>query len=95
MPVSYVNDNFGRRRHYFKDHVHNCLENDTKGGPIVRLLVPDDDDYFVLKPKRSGFYSTALDILLRYLGVKTLILTGVAGNLCVLYTCLLYTSRCV
>lgn len=86
VPVIYVNDNFGRWRSDFKAHVHHCLENETKGGPMVRLLVPDDDDYFVLKPKHSGFYSTSLDILLRYLGVKTLILTGVAGNLCVLYT---------
>jgi len=86
VPVIYVNDNFGRWRSDFKAHVHHCLENETKGGPMVRLLVPDDDDYFVLKPKHSGFYSTSLDILLRYLGVNTLILTGVAGNLCVLYT---------
>jgi nicotinamidase-related amidase len=86
VPVIYVNDNFGRWRSDFKAHVHHCLENDTKGGPIVRLLMPDDEDYFVLKPKHSGFYSTSLDILLEYLGAKTLILAGFAGNLCVLYT---------
>lgn len=86
VPVIYVNDNFGRWRSDFKAHVHHCLENETVGGPVVRLLVPEDEDYFVLKPKHSGFYSTSLDILLEYLGVKTLILTGLAGNLCVLYT---------
>ena len=86
VPVIYVNDNFGRWRSDFKAHVHHCLENETVGGPVVRLLVPEDEDYFVLKPKHSGFYSTCLDILLEYLGVKTLILTGLAGNLCVLYT---------
>ena len=53
---------------------------------MVELLRPEDDDYFVLKPKHSGFFSTTLDILVEYLQVKTLILTGVAGNICVLFT---------
>ena len=47
---------------------------------MVELLVPDEDDYFVLKPKHSGFYSTTLDTLLAYLKATTLILTGIAGN---------------
>ncbi|HEX8338623.1 MAG TPA: isochorismatase family cysteine hydrolase, partial [Pyrinomonadaceae bacterium] len=50
------------------------------------LLRPDDDDYFVLKPKHSGFFSTTLDILLDYLQAKTLILTGLTGDICVLFT---------
>jgi nicotinamidase-related amidase len=33
-----------------------------------------------------GFFSTTVDILVEYLQVKTLILTGVAGNICVLFT---------
>lgn len=86
VPVIYVNDNFGRWRSDFKAQVHHCLEDETVGRPLVDLLTPEDDDYFVLKPKHSGFYSTSLDILLDYLGVKTLILTGFAGNLCVLFT---------
>jgi Amidases related to nicotinamidase len=49
-------------------------------------LRPDEDDYFVLKPKHSGFFSTTLETLLRYLGAKKLILTGIAGNFCVLFT---------
>ena len=53
---------------------------------MVELVVPDDDDYFVLKPKHSGFYSTTLDTLLAYLKATTLILTGIAGNSCVLFT---------
>ena len=57
-----------------------------RGRPLVELLRPEEDDYFVLKPKHSGFFSTTLDILLEYLGVKTLILTGIAANICVLFT---------
>jgi nicotinamidase-related amidase len=40
----------------------------------------------VLKPKHSGFFSTALETLLRYLEAQTLILSGIAGNFCVLFT---------
>src|SRR6185295_6879342 len=53
---------------------------------FVEPLVPDADDYFVLKPKHSGFYSTTLSLLLTHLGAKNLILTGIAGNNCVLFT---------
>jgi nicotinamidase-related amidase len=53
---------------------------------MVNLLLPNEDDYFVLKPKHSGFFSSTLETLLRYLGAKKLILTGIAGNYCVLFT---------
>jgi len=86
IPVVYVNDNFGRWRSDLNALISHCLEDDVKGRPVVELLKPDDDDYFVLKPKHSGFFSTTLDTLLAYLNVKTLILTGVAGNICVLFT---------
>src|SRR6188472_90160 len=52
----------------------------------VELLRPEENDYFVLKPKHSGFFSTTLETLLRYLETQTLILTGIAGNFCVLFT---------
>ena len=58
----------------------------VRGREIARLLQPEEKDYFVLKPKHSGFFSTNLDILLDYLGVETLILTGIAANICVLFT---------
>jgi nicotinamidase-related amidase len=86
IPVIYVNDNFGRWRSNFTTQVEHCLNDGVRGRPLVEPLVPDADDYFVLKPKHSGFFSTTLDILLEYLGTKTLILTGIAGNICVLFT---------
>lgn len=57
-----------------------------RGRPIAELLAPEEDDYFVLKPKHIGFQFSALDLLLEHLGARTLILTGVAGNFCVLFT---------
>ncbi|HVF71828.1 MAG TPA: isochorismatase family cysteine hydrolase [Chthoniobacterales bacterium] len=86
IPVIYVNDNFGRWRSDFRRQVRHCLEEQSRGHEMVALLQPDEDDYFVLKPKHSGFFSTTLDTLLRYLGSKKLILTGLAGNFCVLFT---------
>ena len=86
VPVIYVNDNFGRWRSDFNSQVENCLNGGVRGEPIARLLAPQDDDYFVLKPKHSGFFSTTLDILLEYLEVRTLVLAGMAANICVLFT---------
>lgn len=86
IPVIYVNDNFGKWRSDFKKLVRHCLDDDVRGKPIAELLAPDEEDYFVLKPKHSGFFSTSLDLLLRYLGARSLILAGIAGNNCVLFT---------
>jgi nicotinamidase-related amidase len=86
IPSIYVNDNFGRWQSDFQKLVEHCLMDDVYGKPLATLLRPAEDDYFVLKPKHSGFYSTTLDLLLSYLGAKTLILTGIAGNICVLFT---------
>ena len=84
IPAVYVNDNFGRWRSDFKKTVAHCRE--ARGKQFVEMLLPDEDDYFVLKPKHSGFYSTTLALLLEHLAAKNLILTGIAGNNCVLFT---------
>jgi nicotinamidase-related amidase len=86
LPAIYVNDNYGQWQSDFGRVVRHCLEDDVRGRPIAELLAPEDDDYFVLKPKHSGFFNTSLDILLRYIQAETLIITGMAGNICVLFT---------
>lgn len=86
VPAIYVNDNFGRWRSDFQAQVEHCLHGNVPGKALVELLKPEDDDYFVLKPKHSGFFSTTLDTLLDYLGVQIVLLTGIATNICVLFT---------
>ena len=86
VPVVYVNDNFGRWRSDWRMVVSQCVAKDALGHRVARRLRPTSDDYFVLKPKHSGFFSTPLDILLRYLGVDTLVLTGFAADICILLT---------
>ena len=86
IPAVYVNDNFGRWRSDFRALLARVMQPGCRGSEIAKLLEPDEDDYFVLKPKHTGFQFSALDLLLEHLGARTLILTGVAGNFCVLFT---------
>lgn len=84
LPTIYVNDNFG----LWQEDVENVIEvcRNERGQEVVEQVLHEKDDFFIIKPKHSGFYSTQLDILLSHLGVKNLILTGVAGDICVLFT---------
>jgi len=84
VPVIYVNDNFGRWRSDFHALIEHCRKGKSRS--LIDELHPEEDDYLVLKPKHSGFFSSTLETLLRYLGVRRLIITGIAGNFCVLFT---------
>ena len=84
VPVIYVNDNFGRWRSDFRALIEHCRNGKSRS--LIEKLYPEQDDYFVLKPKHSGFFSSTLETLLRYLRVRRLIITGIAGNFCVLFT---------
>lgn len=86
LPVVYVNDNFGRWRSDFRTIVRSCREDGARGREITERLAPMRTDYFVLKPTNSGFHGTVLDVLLRDLDVKTLVLAGFATDNCVLFT---------
>jgi nicotinamidase-related amidase len=86
VPVIYVNDNFGRWRSDFRQTVAHCTARSSPGRLVSRRLRPTARDYFVLKPKHSGFFGTSLDALLGVLGTRRVVLTGIAGNICVLFT---------
>ena len=86
VPVVYVNDNFGLWRSDFASVVKHCRRDGVRGALVAAALSPGEHDYFVLKPRHSGFYATTLEILLEHLGARTLILTGIAGDNCVFFT---------
>ena len=86
VPAIYVNDNFGQWRSDFRQTVAHCTAPTSPGRRLSARLRPLRRDLFVLKPKHSGFYDTTLDTLLAALGIRRLILTGIAGNICVLFT---------
>lgn len=86
IPVIYANDNFGQWRSDFRKLVQFCSEHPVRGQEIARLLSPHEDDYFILKPKHSAFFQTNLDLLLKDLEITTLILVGMAADMCVLFS---------
>jgi nicotinamidase-related amidase len=86
VPVIYINDNFGQWRSDFRRTVAHCTARSVPGHRISRRLRPSARDYFVLKPRHSGFFDTTLDTLLDTLRIRRVILTGLAGNICVLFT---------
>jgi nicotinamidase-related amidase len=86
VPVIYINDNFGQWRSDFRQTVAHCTSQTSPGRRVSQRLRPTSRDYFVLKPKHSGFFDTMLDTLFDTLGIRRVILTGIAGNICVLFT---------
>ena len=53
-----------RSRQMNPDHSYrwsgNLFPPSVRGKPVVEQLLPEDDDYFVLKPKHSAFFQTNL-----------------------------------
>jgi nicotinamidase-related amidase len=86
VPTIYINDNFGQWRSDFRRTVAHCTARSSPGRRVSRRLRPTARDYFVLKPKHSGFFDTTLDTLLETLRIRRVILTGMAGNICVPFT---------
>jgi len=86
VPAVYVNDNFGQWRSDFRRTVSHCTAASSPGWRVSRRMRPTSRDYFVLKPKHSGFYDTTLETLLDDLKIRRVIVTGIAGNICVLFT---------
>jgi nicotinamidase-related amidase len=84
VPIIYINDHFYLwQANYHKIIEHCTCENNKE---LLSKITPEQDDYFLIKPKHSAFYGTALHTLLNQLNAKNLIITGVAGNICVLFS---------
>lgn len=58
----------------------------AKGGwdyQLIDALQPAPGDIVVPKPRYSGFFNSALDSTLRARGIRNLVFTGIATNVCV------------
>ena len=86
VPVVYVNDNYGQWHSERSRLVEHCMRPGAPGRELVARLAPREADFFVIKPMHSGFYSTNLPVLLPKLGASRVILTGIASDICVLFT---------
>ncbi|WP_066074763.1 isochorismatase family cysteine hydrolase [Neobacillus soli] len=84
LPVIFINDHYNLWQADFDKIIKLCRNKYSQ--PIFEQLLPEENDFFLIKPKHSAFYGTALNTLLHQLKVNTLILTGIAGNICVLFT---------
>jgi len=58
----------------------------TVGAEVIQELKPENGDYVIPKRRYSGFFQTDLHLLLKELGVDTLIMTGLHVNMCVRHT---------
>jgi nicotinamidase-related amidase len=58
----------------------------TPGAEVIPELNLNENDYVVPKRRYSGFFQTDLDILLKELGVQTVVMTGLHTHMCVRHT---------
>ena len=84
VPTVFVNDNRGRWRSDSPASLPEARPPPRPARRSRRSSLRASKDYFVLKPKHSAFFATPLDLLLRHLRVRRLIVSGVAGDQCVL-----------
>lgn len=84
IPTIYVNDHYGMWKTDFRTLITHCKNEQNQD--ILEAMKPDDNDYFLIKPKHSAFFQTPLQSLLHELGINRLILAGVAGDICILFT---------
>ncbi|MGI9051498.1 MAG: isochorismatase family protein [Ilumatobacteraceae bacterium] len=69
-------------------HIHpltadgHALKADTPGVQMYPKVDIGEGDYTIQKRRYSAFFATDLELLLRNLGVDTLIIAGVATNVC-------------
>ena len=86
VPAIYANDNYGIWQSDFHSLVSTCLGLDGVPGEIARLLYPQAEDITILKPRHSAFYASPLELLLREMDAKELVICGLATDMCVQLT---------
>ena len=86
VPVIYCNDahikGIDRELKLWGDHAIAG----TEGAAVISELKPAEGDSTVPKRRYSGFFQTDLDILLKELGVQTVVMTGLHTHMCVRHT---------
>ncbi len=79
-------DPWMRRYKSMKEELVPICVPETWGAEITEeepRLLPQKDEYFLIKHRYSAFIGTDLDLILRAQNIKTLIVSGIATNVCV------------
>jgi nicotinamidase-related amidase len=87
-PVVYVNDNVARWQDGFEELLTHFEQATPAGQRVVATLRPAIHDLKLLKPRHSAFFETALPSLLEYLKVRSVVITGIAADSCVMCSAL-------
>ncbi len=86
VPVIFCNDShlkgIDKELDFWGDHAIRG----TKGAEVIPELPIKDNDYVILKRRYSAFFQTDLDLLLKELGVTTVIITGLHTHMCCRHT---------
>ncbi|WP_170005872.1 isochorismatase family cysteine hydrolase [Bacillus fonticola] len=83
-PVVYINDHYELWQADYDKILAHCQNELTKDW--ISQYRPTEKDEFLIKPRHSAFFGTALHTFLHERGVNTVWLAGLAGNICVLFT---------
>jgi nicotinamidase-related amidase len=84
LPIIYINDHYGMWQADFQKIIDYCKN--ERSEEIIDALKPDDKDYFFIKPQHSAFFQTPLQSLLIELDRTNLMIGGIAGDICILFT---------
>ncbi|HID93418.1 MAG TPA: cysteine hydrolase [bacterium (Candidatus Stahlbacteria)] len=85
IPIIYLCDRHKNDNTEFSIWPKHAIEG-TGGAEIVAQLKPSKEDIIIHKTTYSGFFKTELEQILKQKNIDELIITGVATNICVLYT---------
>ncbi|MDD5556409.1 MAG: cysteine hydrolase [bacterium] len=85
IPVIFVCDKHRKEDPEFKVWPKHAV-NGSAGSEIVAELKPRSSDYIIDKTTYSAFYRTKLEKLLRKLGTRKIVISGVVTEICVLFT---------
>ena len=83
VPVVYANDNFGTWRSDFNTMVQRLERGQGPSAAIVKLLKPQRGDLTILKPMHSAFFASPLELLLDKMGSRSLVMAGLATDICI------------
>ena len=86
VPVIFCNDSHlkgvDKELDFWGDHAIRG----TEGAEVIPELPIKENDYVILKRRYSAFFQTDLDLLLKELGVTSVVITGLHTHMCCRHT---------